>query len=165
MKGIVLRILKEVGIFIAMLIVLLAAIVIAFKDQLPYEDKIPSGEVYVSVSKDKYSVNSTDRISEVNIIKITHEANSGQIIDAENEVRIQTGKYTPFGTIDSTTDLPTERVGINYTPSTEESGGGNNNQGSSNFEYPVSEDEANLLRSGETETSESAAKRRMGNVE
>lgn len=167
MNKIFLNILREVGIALGILVVLLAVTVIAFKDQLPFDDKVPSGEEYVKANLKTYSVSSTDRLAEVNKIKITHETNSGQIIDAENEVRILTGKYTPFGTIDSITDLPSERVGISMSPSlTEDSSSdeGNSN-GSQDLNYPISEDEKNLITSGETKLSQEVAEQRMGNVE
>lgn len=173
MNKVLLGILREIGIALVILVVLAAVTVFAFKDQLPYDEKIPKGEEYVRANMKTYSVSSTDRLSEINSVTITHEANQGQIIAAENEVRIQTGKYTPFGTIDGTTDIPTERVGVTIAPvKTEEKDASDKEDNETNTEnkdekmdYPaISEDEANLI-SGQTETSEQAAQRRMGNVE
>ena len=176
MKDIFLTILKEVGIGLAILVVLAAVTVFAFSSQLPFDEEVPKGDKYVEANLDDYSVSSTDRISEINQITITHETNQGQIISAENEVRIQTGKYTPFGTIGSTTDLPSEKVGVTVKVSDSKSNNKNNdssedeeaksNSGNEKLDYPaVSEKDIQKIAEEESESSESAAKRRMGNVE
>lgn len=166
MNKMLLNILKEVGIALGIIVVLLAITVIAFKDQLPFDDKIPSGEGYVKANMKAYSVSSTDRLAEVNKIKITHETNSGQIIDAENEVRILTGKYTPFGTIDSITDLPSERVGVSISPSLMDNASDReNNNTSQDSDYPISDDEKNLITSGETQLNQDIVGSRFGDTE
>lgn len=175
MKSIFLKVLREIGIVFIILIILAAVTVFAFSSQLPFDEKIPTGEKYVEVNMDDYSVSSTDRISEINQITITHETNQGQIISAENEVRIQTGKYTPFGTIDSTTDLPSEKVGVTVkvsetTSSSKTDGEGaeeeEKNTSNEQLEYPaVSEKDIDKIKEEQSESSESAARRRMGNVE
>lgn len=178
MKDIFLKVLKEVGIGFAIFIILAAVTVFAFSKQLPYDEKIPTGEEYVKANMNTYSVSSTDRISEVNQITITHETNQGQIISAENEVRIQTGKYTPFGTINNTTDLPTERVGVTVSVSNNnknsnkndteegEQDGNSEDSNNENLDYPaVLDDTVSQVEQEQTESSESTAARRMGNVD
>lgn len=170
MKNIVLSILREIGIAVLLLVIMAAVIVVAFKDKLPYDEKVPTGDEYVKVNRATYSVSSTDRLSEINAITITHETNPGQIISAENEVRIQTGKYTPFGTISSTTDLPTERVGVTVaapadsntgteSEDTQDSSNSTDNSENSDIASDMIED-ASL-----NETSEEAGNRRMGNAD
>ena len=172
MNKIFLGILREIGIALIILVVLAAVTVFAFKDQLPYDEQVPEGDEYVKANMKTYSVSSTDRLSEINQVTITHETNQGQIISAENEVRVQTGRYTPFGTISGTTDLPSERVGISYTPQEDDKENTSNanttdeettTNDDNNMEYPIPE--GSLINNDETETSEEAAQRRMGNVE
>lgn len=176
MKDIFLKVLKEIGIGLVVLIVLAAVTVFAFSSQLPFDEKVPTGEKYVEADMDDYSVSSTDRISEINQITITHETNQGQIISAENEVRIQTGKYTPFGTIDNTTDLPSEKVGVTVkvsdsTNNTKKNTDANDEvedeeTNDDELEYPaVSDKDIQKIEEAESESSESAAQRRMGNVD
>ena len=74
MNKIFLNILKEIGIAIGMLVVILAAAFIAFKDQLPYDEEVREAEQYVRVDIKDYSVSSSDRISEVTAVTITHKA-------------------------------------------------------------------------------------------
>lgn len=190
MKKIFLNVLKEIGIALGILVVLVAAVVVAFKDQLPYDEEIRQGEEYVKANiKGEYSVSSSDRISEVTAVTVTHEADSNQIIDAENEVRVQTGKYTPFGTISSASDLPTEKVGVtvsidsnnnnntNNANTTDNNNSDNNNtsdntnNNSSNsankseIEYPDTENPVQKIEKEQSESSESAANRRFENKE
>lgn len=119
---ILLTIVKEIGLLLVIIAIVGLAAFIAFKDQIPYGKEIPKGEAYATINQKEYSVSSNNRLESVKAITVIHEANSNQIIDAENEVRIQTGKYTPFGTISTETDLPSETVNstVTITPGTEE---------------------------------------------
>lgn len=107
---ILLNILKEIGIAIVITVILAAVAFVAFKDKIPYGKQIPEGEKYVKADANEYSVASSNRLESVNKITVTHEIVPIQITNAESEVRIQTGKQTPFGEIDSDSDLPTEKV-------------------------------------------------------
>lgn len=115
MKEKIISAFKEIGIALLMIVILGAVTVVAFYNKVPYGKEIPKGEEYAKVNKEEYSVSSHDRLAEVKAITVTHEANSSQITDAENDVRLTTGKYTPFGGISSTTDLPSEKVGTTIT--------------------------------------------------
>ena len=166
MNKVLLGILREIGIAVVIFVIVTAGMVFVFKDQLPFDAVVPSGEQYVQVNMKDYSVTSTDRISEINAVTITHEANQGQIIAAENEVRIQTGKYTPFGSINGTTDLPTERVGVTASVSenNETSSSSSGENSTETLSYPeTSNDLIEKIDQDQSESSESAASRRMGN--
>lgn len=147
---VLLKILREIGIAIVVLVILAAVGIAAFKDQLPYDEVIRSGEVYVKADLASYSVSSSDRIREIEAITITHTAVDEQITQAEDEVRIQSGKHTPFGNISSTSDLPTEKVGTSIDI--------DNNKTNSNSSTPT---EGELLLY--PETAEEAANRRFNN--
>ena len=164
MKKVLLNILKEIGIGLAILVVLIAVAIVAFKDQLPYDEVIRNGEEYEKANLKEYSVSSSDRIQEVTAITVTHEAESNQIVEAENEVRIQTGKNTPFGSISGTTDLPTEKVGqsltITETPSSTNKDNTSTTTNNPGIEYPVSEKDIDkVIEEGEKTPQEAAASR------
>lgn len=134
MKEKVIAILKEIGIALVMLVILGAVTVGVFYDKIPFGKEIPKGEEYAKVNKEEYSVSSHDRLAEVKAITVTHEANGNQITQAENDVRLSSGKYTPFGTISGTSDLPSEKIGTTITiPNVTESA---SNQKSETLEYP-----------------------------
>lgn len=157
---ILLNILKEIGIAIVIVIILAAVAFVAFKDKIPYGKQIPEGEKYVQADSKEYSASSNNRLENIKQITVTHEIVPIQITNAESEVRIQTGKKTPFGDIDSSSDLPTEKVNgtINMTT------GGNKNNGSTDEKlvYPSTGDETvDGIISAESEKPEDAAARRF----
>ena len=166
MKKIILNILKEIGIAIGILVILAAVVVVTFKDQLPYDEEIRQGDEYVQANLKEYSVSSSDRLLDVKAITITHEADSSQIVEAENEVRVQTGKYTPFGNIDGNSDLPTETVGVNIgaedNSSTSTSGTTNSVD---DLDYPSTDDPIKQIEKEQSESSESAADRRFNTAD
>lgn len=171
MKKILLGIIKEIGIAIGIFVILSAVVVLTFKEQLPYDEEIRSAEEYIKADiKNSYSVSSSDRISEVTAITVTHEADSNQIVEAENEVRIQTGKYTPFGSISGASDLPTEKVGTTVSITTQNTNKNNNSTVDANgnntdetLEYPVTDEAIEEIAKSESESAESAANRRFNN--
>lgn len=165
MKKVLLTILKEIGIALLILVILCAAIVLAFREQLPFDEEIREAEEYQKVNLAEYSISSSDRTSGIEAITITHEANSNQITEAESIDRIQTGKYTPFGSIDGTSDLPTEKIG-----SADFSGDTNNteinNTSTSTEERPNYSgvgDPVGDIEAEQSETAEDAANRRTNN--
>ena len=141
MKKVLIRIFKELGIFIVMLVILVAVTIAAFYKQVPYSKEIPVGEKYVNIDKNEYSVSSTDRLQNITAITITHEANNNQIVAAENDVRIETGKATPFGSIYGSTDLPSERVGSSIVISDSE--GNTANVSGDAITYPETDNSSN----------------------
>ena len=164
-----LSILRELGILIVIVLVLLAATFFAFKEQIPYAKEIPAGKEYTIADRKEYSVSSSNRLDDVEAVTITHETVSSQIVDAENAVRIQTGKNTPFGTISSESDLPTEKIGVSVSMSGDAANkGGSSNSGAKkeeNLEFPVTDDIIHEIEEDQSESAESAADRRMDNEE
>lgn len=166
MKKIILSIFKEIGIVLGILVILAAVVVVAFKDQLPYDEEVRSGEKYVNADLKSYSVNSSDRISEVTAVTITHEAESNQILEAENEVRIQTGKPTPFGNISDTSDLPVEKVGTTIKIDADSNTSTDNSSSSeenNDLEYPTTDDPVKKLDEEQSQDPEKVANQRFNN--
>lgn len=162
MKKIILNILKEIGIAIGILVILLALVVVTFKDQLPYDEEVREADEYVKADLKEYSI-SSNRIEEVTAITVTHEADSSQIVEAENQVRIQTGKNTPFGSISGTSDLPTEKVGVTVSIDDTATLDKNDATNDGELEYPVTDGMIEEIVEDESESSESAANRRFNN--
>lgn len=104
------RLLNEVGVLLCILIIFAAVVVVAFRDRVPFDAVVPVADEYVS-EKDQYIVSSQDRLSNVKEQTVIRKADTGDIADAESEVRIITGKPTPFGQIPGISNLPTEVVG------------------------------------------------------
>ena len=93
---ILLNILKEIGIAIVIIVILAAVVFVAFKDKIPYGMEIPKGDKYVQADSKEYSAASNNRLENIKQITVTHETEPIQITNAENDVRMQTGKATPF---------------------------------------------------------------------
>ena len=158
---ILLNILKEIGIAIVMIVILAAVAFIAFKDKIPYGKEIPKGDKYVQADSKEYSASSNNRLENIKQITVTHETEPIQITNAENDVRMQTGKATPFGDIGSNSDLPTEKVNgtINMTTGVEKK---NNQSTEESLVYPSTGDETvDGIRAAEAEKPEDAAARRF----
>lgn len=165
-----LNILKEIGIGIVIVVVLLGVTVLAFRKQLPYDEEIREAEEYTKVNIKQYSASSSnDRTEGVTATTIVHEADSSQIVEAESEVRIQTGKNTPFGSISGTSNLPTEKIGVSVgadaTTGTNGTTNTNTNTNDEKLEYPATEDPVEKLEREQSESAESAANRRFNNEE
>ena len=158
---ILLNILKEIGIAIVIIVILAAVVFVAFKDKIPYGMEIPKGDKYVQADSKEYSAASNNRLENIKQITVTHETEPIQITNAENYVRIQTGKATPFGDISSNSDLPTEKVNgtINMTTGGEKK---NNKSNEEDLVYPSTGDETvDGIRAAESEKPEDAAARRF----
>lgn len=158
---ILLNILKEIGIAIVIIVVLAAVAFVAFKDKIPYGKVIPEGDKYVQADSKEYSAASNNRLENIKQITVTHETEPIQITNAENDVRMQTGKATPFGDIGSNSDLPTEKVNGTISMTT---GGGrkNNKSDEEDLVYPSTGDETvDGIRAAEAEKPEDAAARRF----
>ena len=158
---ILLNILKEIGIAIVIIVILTAVVFVAFKDKIPYGMEIPKGDKYVQADSKEYSAASNNRLENIKQITVTHETEPIQITNAENDVRMQTGKATPFGDIGSNSDLPTEKVNgtINMTTGGEKK---NNKSNEEDLVYPSTGDETvDGIRAAEAEKPEDAAARRF----
>ncbi len=158
---ILLNILKEIGIAIVIIVILAAVVFVAFKDKIPYGMEIPKGDKYVQADSKEYSAASNNRLENIKQITVTHETEPIQITNAENDVRMQTGKATPFGDIGSNSDLPTEKVNgtINMTTGGEKK---NNKSNEEDLVYPSTGDETvDGIRAAEAEKPEDAAARRF----
>lgn len=110
MKEKLIAVFKEIGIALAMIVILCAVAVAVFYNQVPYAKEIPKGTEYAQINVSEYDF-TQNRLEGIEAVTVTHEANENQITQAENDVRLTTGKYTPFGTIDGTSDLPSEKIG------------------------------------------------------
>lgn len=114
MKEKLIAVFKEIGIALAMIVILCAVAVVVFYNQVPYAKEIPKVEEYAKVNISEYDF-TQDRLEGIEAVTVTYEASENQITQAENDVRLTTGKYTPFGTISGTSDLPSEKVGSAIT--------------------------------------------------
>jgi hypothetical protein len=110
MKSTIIRLFKEIGISLLVLIALSAVIVFAFYNKIPFQKEIPETITYNNIDLSQYGVRG-DVENETAETK-RYESNYGEFDLFETERRYLPGKINPFSGITATTDLPTEVVGV-----------------------------------------------------
>jgi hypothetical protein len=120
MKSTVIKLLKEIGISLLLLVVLSAVIILAFYDKIPFRKEIPDTISYKNIDLSQYGVRG-DVENETAATK-RYEASNSEFEVFEIESRYLPGKINPFSEITATTDLPTEVVGVEPVPTEENSG-------------------------------------------
>ena len=109
-----LRILKEVGIAIVLLGLLVLVGFILFRKQIPFlESDIPNAVVYAGIDASEYDIKG-DLEDETDPTK-TYTASNNSLRTLESEYRIMTGSANPFAATSKSAenrDIPTEMVSI-----------------------------------------------------
>jgi hypothetical protein len=123
MKSTVIKLLKEIGISLLLLVVLSAVIILAFYDKIPFRKEIPEPITYKNIDLSQYGVRG-DVENETAATK-RYESNNSEFELFETELRYLPGKINPFSEITATTDLPTEVVGVQPNPSEDVNSGEN----------------------------------------
>ncbi|MBR4111259.1 MAG: hypothetical protein IKK43_06220 [Clostridia bacterium] len=102
------RILKELGIALLFLLLILGALAFAFYDKVPFGKKVPDSVKYTRINKDDYNVrgNVEDQASATQ----TFETSSSQLESYLTEKIVSPGRFDPFNPIESVSDIPTETV-------------------------------------------------------
>ena len=90
-----LKILKEIGIGIALILVVGVAAVIVFKERIPIAVDIPEPEVYVAVDKNEYLV-ATDGIENAQSATVIYQSTNIDLENYGSELRYISGATEPF---------------------------------------------------------------------
>lgn len=103
------RILKELGIAILFLLLILGVLAFAFYDKVPFGREVPDSIDYTNIDKSKYDVRGDveDRASATQ----TYQTSVGQLESYLTEKIVSPGRFEPFAPVDSVSDVPNERVG------------------------------------------------------
>ena len=106
-----LRILKETGIAIVVLMLVALVVWVLFKEQLPFlGQEIPESIEYVEINKSDFDIEG-DIESETNPTQ-TYEATNEQLNGFVSDRIISTGLPNPFNSNSAEADVPSERVTI-----------------------------------------------------
>ena len=106
-----LRILKETGIAIIVMALVVLAIWLLFNKQMPFLGQpIPGPVEYAEIDVKEFSIEG-DIESETNPTQ-TYEATNAQLNGMQNDRYISTGLINPFSSNNSEPDVPSERVTI-----------------------------------------------------
>jgi len=139
---IILRILKETGIAILLLGVLVLVGFFLFRKQVPFlSSDIPNAVTYAGITASDYDIKG-DLEDETDPTK-TYTASNTSLRNVEKEYRILTGSANPFSssstTSDNTFDLPTEIVTIENEANPDYSNIDISSEGGENVSAPASE--------------------------
>ena len=105
------RILKELGIALLFLLLILGVLAFAFYDKVPFGTKVPEPIDYANINRDDYNVrgNVEDQANATQ----TYETSTSQLEEYLTEKIVSPGRFDPFNPIESVSDVPTEIVNGN----------------------------------------------------
>lgn len=102
------RILKELGIALLFLLLILAVLAFAFYDKVPFGKQIPESIKYTNINKDDYKPKG-DVEDKANATQ-TYETSTSQLESYLTEKIVSPGRFDPFNPINSVSDVPTEKI-------------------------------------------------------
>lgn len=102
------RILKELGIAILFMLLILAILAFAFRDKVPYGTKVPDSIDYANIDKKDYDVRG-DVEDKTNPTQ-TYQTSTAQLEAYLTEKIVSPGRFAPFDPIDSVPDVPSETI-------------------------------------------------------
>ena len=103
-----LRILKELGIAIVFVLIILAVLAVAFYDKVPYGTEVPESIKYTNIERDEYNVRGDveDKFNPT----LTYQTSNKQLEEYLTEKMVSPGRFAPFDPVTSVPDVPTDRV-------------------------------------------------------
>lgn len=104
------RILKELGIAILFLLLILGVLAFAFYDKVPFSREVPDSIDYTNIEKSKYDVRGD--VEEQKNATQTYQTSVGQLESYLTEKIVSPGRFEPFAPVNSVSDIPNERVGV-----------------------------------------------------
>ena len=105
------RILKELGIALLFLLLILGVLAFAFYDKVPFGTKVPEPIDYANINRDDYNVRGNVE-NQANATQ-TYETSTSQLEEYLTEKIVSPGRFDPFNPIESVSDVPTEIVNGN----------------------------------------------------
>ena len=103
-----LRVLKEIGIALVLLLVVLAVVAFAFYDKVPFGVVVPDSVSYTSIEQSDYVV--SGNLENVTADTKVYNSTSSDLQLMETEKIVVPGSAHPFQNVSSETDLPFEKV-------------------------------------------------------
>lgn len=104
-----LRILKELGIAIIFILLIVAILAFAFRDKVPFGTEVPEAVKYTAIDREAYTAVSTGIEEQKNPDQI-YQTSAKQLEQYLTEKIVSPGRIEPFDTIESVSDIPEELV-------------------------------------------------------
>lgn len=106
-----LKVLKEIGIALLLIIGVLVVAVIVFMDKIPIAVEVPEPEVYVTVDRDEFLV-ANDGIENAQSATVIYQSTDVELENYGSELRYISGRTEPLTNSEpSTSDIPTDIIG------------------------------------------------------
>lgn len=105
-----LRILKELGIALLFLLLILGVIAFVFYDKVPLGKVIPDSVKYTKIDQTQFKVTG-EGIEDKKAATQTYETSASHLEEYLTEKIVNPGRFEPFSPITSEPDIPSERVG------------------------------------------------------
>lgn len=104
-----LRILKELGIAIIFILLIVAILAFAFKDKVPFGTEVPEAVKYTVVDRDDFKVGDAGVEDKKNPDQV-YQTSAKQLEEYITEKIVSPGRIAPFDSIESVPDVPSEIV-------------------------------------------------------
>ncbi len=104
------KVLKEIGIALLLLLGVILIVGIVFIDKIPIAVKVPEPEVYVLVDRDEYLV-AYDGIENAQSATVIYESTSSDLTSYGDDIRYISGRTEPLSSsTPGTSDIPTDVI-------------------------------------------------------
>lgn len=104
-----LRILKELGIAIIFILLIVAILAFAFRDKVPFGTEVPEAVSYTAINQKDYVV-ADSAVEEAKSPDQIYKTSVKQLEEYITEKIVSPGRIAPFGSIDGAKDVPSEKV-------------------------------------------------------
>lgn len=104
-----LRILKELGIAIIFILLIVAILAFAFRDKVPFGTEVPEAVSYSAISKKDFIV-ADSAVENAKSPDQIYKASVKQLEEYITEKIVSPGRIAPFGSTSGEADLPSEKV-------------------------------------------------------
>ena len=105
-----LKVLKELGIALLFLLLILGVIAFVFYVKVPLGKVIPESVEYTKIDQSQFAV-SGEGIEDKKAATQTFETSASQLEEYLTEKIVNPGRFEPFSPVTSEPDIPSERVG------------------------------------------------------
>lgn len=104
-----LRILKELGIALIFILLIVAILAFAFRDKVPFGTDVPEAVNYTVVNREDFKVGDTGVEDKKNPDQV-YQTSAKQLEEYITEKIVSPGRIAPFDSIESVPDVPSETV-------------------------------------------------------
>ena len=102
------KIMKELGIALLFVLVILGVLAVAFHNRVPYGKEVPESINYVNIEKSNFDVRGD--VEDKANATLTYQTSAKQLESYLTEKIVSPGRFAPFDATNSVSDVPSEVV-------------------------------------------------------